>query len=391
MSYMVFPILLIIYEFVVNMSNDMYMPFFPLIANEFRVSDPVVSLTLSAWLFGGAVAQIVIGPLSDRYGHKQMLISGGVLFILSCVICIFSTHIDYMIAGRFLQGVSVCSMMIAGYACIHETYKDQQAITILTIMSSVSIIAPMIGPVIGGYLALFYNWRVVFWILCIGAALSIISLYFYMPSKSYDVKKSISLYSIAIGYKVLLTNCSFIFHSLCFGMGYTAIMLWVSVSPFLLMNIYGLDTYTFGLYQVPIFLSYVIGTMTTSYLIKKIELVKIMRAGFIISIIGVISVSISCTLHLLYPIMQSISICMIAIGMLAAPLNRLSFNASNGDKGITASVFYTCMMGTGAIVIKLFSYTEYSMINFAIVFCIILFIQMIVYTISQHYFSSLES
>lgn len=76
MSYIIFPLFLMIYEFILYMSNDMYMPFFPLIANEFGVSDEAVSFTLSAWLIGGAIAQIVLGPLSDRFGRRIVLIWG---------------------------------------------------------------------------------------------------------------------------------------------------------------------------------------------------------------------------------------------------------------------------------------------------------------------------
>ena len=94
MPFSIFPFLLMIYELILYMSNDMYMPFFPLIANEFRVSDEAVSSTLSSWLLGGATAQIILGPLSDRFGRKIILMSGGLLFITSCILCILSTSIN---------------------------------------------------------------------------------------------------------------------------------------------------------------------------------------------------------------------------------------------------------------------------------------------------------
>lgn len=288
-----------------------------------------------------------------------------------------------MIVARFLQGVGVCSMMISGYACIHETYEDKQAIKILTVMSSISIVAPMIGPVIGGYLALIYNWRIVFWILLIGATILLILLYFYMPDASRTFTKYLSVKSIFTSYAKLLKNKLFVYNSLCFGMGYTCIMLWISVSPFLLMQNYHMDTYNFGLTQLPIFGAFMLGTITTNYFINKIELKKIIKYGFFLVSLGLMGILASYCLNKLESWISSISLCMIGLGMLSAPLNRLVFNSSDGDKGIIASIFYTFMMGSGAIIIKLFGYLEYTFFNFAITFFILALTQMLLFVITQ--------
>ena len=363
----------------------MYMPFFPLIANEFRISDEAVSSTLSTWLLGGATAQIILGPLSDRFGRKIVLMYGGLLFIISCILCILSTSINLMLIARFLQGVGVCSMMIAGYSCVHEIYKDKQAIKILAMMSSISILAPMIGPVIGGYLALFYNWRIVFWVLLLCAIFSIFSLYFYMPntqpSSSKSFSKSLSIKSIFCRYINICSNHLFILNVLCFSMGYACIMLWISTSPFLLMHGYHMNTYSFGLAQLPVFGAFMVGSKITNYFIDKLLLTKIIKYAFCLTILGLMLLVPSCFLNKVELLIISISISMIAFGMLTAPLNRLAFNSSNGDKGITASVFYTFMMGSGAIITKIFGYVEYTTLNFAIVFCIIAITQILLFSI----------
>ena len=186
-----FPIFLMFYEFSLYMSNDMYTPAFPAIAHTFGVTAEYVQFTLSAWLLGGAIAQIILGPLSDKYGRRVVLFLGGLVFLGSCLICGYTDTITVMIVARFFQGVGVCSMMIAGYACIHETYQDNQAVSILAVMSGVSVTAPMIGPLLGGYILSFYDWRMIFYVIFYLSLSSLILLYFLCQKINRKKMKSI--------------------------------------------------------------------------------------------------------------------------------------------------------------------------------------------------------
>lgn len=346
-----FPIFLMMYEFCAYMSNDMYMPAFPVIAGEFGVDDGLVQATLTAWLLGGASAQLLLGPLSDRIGRRPVLLGGGVLFLLSCIACAFAPNIFVMMCARFIQGIAVCSMMIAGYATIHESYEEERAVSLLAMLSTVSVTAPMIGPLAGGIVLLYWDWRMIFLVIFMLASLAIGSLFFLMPESNQNKNTSaFSLKNLYSEYRVVLKNTKFLRHALMFGLLYGGIMLWIATSPFLLMETNGLDARQFGLAQVPIFGSFIIGSQIVRLLVKRLKLKTLAITGITIALIGTIISMIASFYgdNMLLIIIGSVMIFALGFGLASAPLNRLAFNSSRADKGILTSMFYTCSMTVGS-------------------------------------------
>ena len=160
-----FPIFLILYEFCTNMSNDMYLPALPIISEAFSASANLVQLTITAWLAGDTAVQLIIGPLSDRFGRRPILFGGGLLFLIFAPWCALAPTLPILILSRFVQGIGVCTMMVAGYASIHDLYDDKRAIHILVWMGSAAVIAPAIGPVFGGLILTVASWRTIFYVL----------------------------------------------------------------------------------------------------------------------------------------------------------------------------------------------------------------------------------
>lgn len=370
----IFPIFLMLYEFALYMSNDMYTPAFPAIANTFLVSEEFVQYTLSAWLLGGALAQVILGPLSDLRGRRTVLFYGGLLFLLSCLVCIYTNSIGIFILARFFQGIGVCSMMIAGYACIHETYQDKEAVSILALMSGVSVTAPMIGPLIGGYVISSYDWRAIFSAIFAMAALCLLCLYFCMPQDkaksplfSFDFKKMIS------DYWELLKNHKFIGYCFSFGLFYSGLMLWIVASPFLLMIDNGISPKLFGVLQIPIFGAFIIATQLVRKFADKMTFNALIKIGSGIALFSMII--LLCNLYLknmIFCLILGMAFYAFGFGLLSAPLNRLAFNAASGEKGITASVFYTCMMGTGSFITILFGVFYAGYMSYLITFSAII-------------------
>jgi len=349
----VFLFFLMFYEFVVYMSNDMYTPAFPFIAEYFSVHSEAMQLTLSAWLVGGAAAQLILGPLSDSVGRRPVLFGGGAVFLLSCIVCATTTSIYCFILSRFFQGVGVCSMMIAGYACIHATYHDRDAVSILAMMSSVSATAPMIGPLLGGYLIAVCPWQSIFWSIGGLACIAVACLYFFMPQDRPDQKVPLNFKGVLSSYYALIKNGKFICGALTLGLLYSGLILWISTSPFILMVENNLDSKQFGLAQVPIFASFVIGAQLVRFLIDRISVEKYIMLG----IYGALVSSGVLLLNVTVPgIILGMMLYALSFGLIAAPLNRKCFNVSQSPKGVTASVFYTCTMTIAAVSTIIFGF-----------------------------------
>src|SRR5262245_26554719 len=115
-----FPLLLVLYEISMYLSNDMYLPALPDMMKELDLSIQQAQLTLTTWFVRTASLPLVMGVVSDRYGRRSVLLCGGVIYILMSIVCAMTTNVHTLLIARFIQGATVPSMMVAGYACIHE-------------------------------------------------------------------------------------------------------------------------------------------------------------------------------------------------------------------------------------------------------------------------------
>ncbi|MBN9286926.1 MAG: hypothetical protein BGO43_04775 [Gammaproteobacteria bacterium 39-13] len=344
-----FPFFFLLYEMAGNLSNDLYLPAMSQIADEFQTDIANIGLTIAFWLAGNACLQWLLGPLSDRFGRREILFFGGGLFLISLALSAFAPNFVVMLAGRFGQGIGVASLMVAGYASIHESYSDQDAIKILAWITSISILAPMMGPLIGGYLLQWVDWRSLFLIIAVFSAFALMGLWFCMPSTQAKDLYAFKIKEILNGYTMLLKNKLFMKQSIMLGFIYAALIAWITGSPSVLINEYQLSSVAFGLSQCPIFAGYIIGAQIGQKLISRYAAKKLIQYGLTGCFIGSI-VLMGCGYWLpntLSGLIGATSILVTGAGLITAPLNRLCFQCSEQAKGITSAMFYMCMMFIG--------------------------------------------
>lgn len=356
-----FPIFLILYEFCTNMSNDMYLPALPEIVSSLSTNMNWVQLTIPAWLAGNVAVQLFLGPLADRFGRRRVLLTGGVVFILSTLGCAIAPTIGTLILFRFFQGIGVCSMMVAGYASVHDLYSDEKAIHILVWMGSAAVIAPAIGPVLGGLLLLMTSWRGIFWTLFLLSSISIFFLMRCMPeSLSVEEQEPLHPRRIVSVYRNIFTNRAFLFSALSFGFFYGGIIGWITVSPFLLMMNAHLSPTQFGLWQVPIFGSYIVGAQAVKFALKRFGMEKLISWGSCLAILSIVAL-------VTFPFMAPREVCSytlpmigyaLGFGFAAAPLNRLTLTSSSEKRGSCMAVFYLMMIGSGMLVSLVLSFLD---------------------------------
>ncbi len=369
-----FPFFLILYEFCTNMSNDMYLPALPSIANEFTVSIRLVQFTIAAWFAGDSALQLIMGPLSDRYGRRTVLFGGGILFLLSTIGCAFASTLSLLIVFRFLQGIGVCSMMVAGYASIHDLYDDHKAIHILTWMGSAAVIAPAIGPVFGGWILLITDWHAIFISLFTLGCFALIALYFCMPESASLEKHHTSMRfkTVFTSYRKLVCNASFIFSALSFALLYSGIIGWITVSPFILIETLGMTSTSFGYVQFFIFGAYVLGTRLVKRMLERIGIEPLIKLGLIITSAAAIALiattffapqnALSFTLPLV--------VFALGFGICAAPLNRKTLTTTSEPKGVAIALFYLTMTGTGTAISILLSAVPFTPFRVSLIIAI---------------------
>lgn len=157
----------------VPFSMDVYMPSLPQMGNYFAASEFLVGMTLTIFFFVFASSMVLFGPLSDKFGRRPILIFGAAIYTAASIACALSANIYFLLAGRFFQAVGAGAVVTVSTAVIEDCFEGEMLTKILAITQALSVIAPMIAPIVGGVLLTFTDWRGSFWLLTILGAVNL--------------------------------------------------------------------------------------------------------------------------------------------------------------------------------------------------------------------------
>jgi DHA1 family bicyclomycin/chloramphenicol resistance-like MFS transporter len=170
---------------VTSLSTDIYLPAMPVMAKDLQGD---AELTITGFLIGFCIAQLIWGPISDRYGRRLPLFIGLGLFIIGSVGCALSTDIVQIVFWRVFQALGACTGPMLARAMIRDLFNRTRAAQMLSTLMIIMAIAPIAGPLIGGQMIKVTSWHAIFWLLAIIGALMLMSL-FWLP-KHYLLKNA---------------------------------------------------------------------------------------------------------------------------------------------------------------------------------------------------------
>ena len=385
---LLFPVFFVLYEFTVYLANDMIMPGMIQVISDFSVPEYYVPASLTAFLIGGASLQIILGPLSDRFGRRKILLIGVFFFLCATLFILCSGSMTQFLYGRFFQGMGLCFIGVVGYASIQEMFEEKKAIKIISIMAIVALISPLAGPLLGGIYVQFFHWRGVFLLIGFLGLISLVGLYFFMPetvhlklSPHHKPEKRpnlsqlppLNMKNFIHNYLLILKNRKFLLGACALSLSNGPLLAWIAVSPVILMKKAGLSSVLYGLCQVPIFGALIVGNFLVHKIIARVRLQKVIYVGSAFCVFGLVLCGIiplilgESYLNILIPI----SIYSFGIAVLSGTLNRLVLYSSPVAKGSVSAVFsliMTCILAlcTHAMV---FVYKEQSNVSFGL-FCL---------------------
>ncbi len=368
---LIFPIALVFFETVTYLANDMYLPSLPSLIKDLGIDHERAKLTLLYWFLGAASMQLFMGPLSDRYGRKVVIVVSAFLYVLSSLFCAMTDNITLMLIARFIQGTAVCSVVVAGYAAIHELYDTTTAIKIISIMFSITILAPALGPLFGALIIQVASWRAIFYLLAFLGLINLFSLMIVMP-ETVKVATPIHFRSIFKDYFQISTRIAFLGFALPECLLMMAFICWIIESPFIIIEKYQQSTLVYGLIQLYIFVSFFVGGLITKRLVNKIQTIKIVFLGLgaaFIAALGLVLTTLYFANHEnLFLIVAFMMLLAIGSAMIFGPLNRLAIEACTEPMGRRMAIFsslisFFCVFGT--FLMTLFS--DKTMNNLALV------------------------
>ncbi|WP_029109895.1 multidrug effflux MFS transporter [Mycobacterium sp. URHD0025] len=227
---------------VAPLSIDMYLPAFPAMAEEFGTSASAVQFTLTAFMVGLASGQLIIGPLSDRFGRRPLMLAGTLVCVLAGVACALAPNIALLTAFRFVQGFSGAAGVVLSRAVVADRAHGAVAARAFSLMMIINGAAPVLAPLIGGSLMGIIGWRGIFWILAGLAVAMFVGVLAVLPeTHPTDRRHTGGVTAMLRDARSVLTNRGYLGYTLAFAFGFTVMFAYISASPFVLQNVLGLS------------------------------------------------------------------------------------------------------------------------------------------------------
>ncbi|OTG74987.1 multidrug transporter MdfA [Acinetobacter terrae] len=351
---LMFPLALVLFEFSVYIGNDLVQPAMLAITKDFGVSSSWAPSSMSFYLLGGACVAWLLGPLSDRLGRKKVLLAGVIFFVLCCLLILLTQNIESFLALRFLQGIGLTVISAVGYAAIQETFEERDAIKVMALMANISLLAPLLGPVVGAFLIDHISWHWGF----VGIAFLAFLSWFGLKAKMPDTKLSIPRQPISYildDFKQVYKNKRFLGMTLALPMVSMPLMLWIALSPVILVEELGFSSMQYGLAQFPVLGGLILGNIVLIKIIDKLALGKSVLIGLPIMLLGtvVLIAGVIWQDYLIWCLIAGMTLLSFGEGISFSVLYRFALMSSEISKGTVAAAVSMLLMFSFFFIIEL--------------------------------------
>jgi MFS transporter, DHA1 family, multidrug resistance protein len=264
------------------LSIDSSLPALPAVAVALHATSAFVQWTLSAFLIGFAVGQIVLGPMSDRLGRRPVLLGGTALFVFAGVGCSLSTSIDMLVVMRMLQGVGACAGAVVSRAIVIDLFSGRTAVSKQSVLASASTVAMLCAPILGGIVLTTFGWRVSYAILpfC-GIILGLCTVIFLPETRNNAAASSLTQPTpgLLVSYARVLRDPDAVGFALLNAITFGAMFAYISGSSLVFIGGFGVSPSMFGLLFAAAALALLAGSTLSVFAVKQMSPRLLRRAG----------------------------------------------------------------------------------------------------------------
>ncbi|GAB2174920.1 Bcr/CflA family multidrug efflux MFS transporter [Dongia sp. agr-C8] len=240
-------LILAVLSLIAPLAIDMYLPALPFIAASLGATDAQAQLTLPTYFAGFAIGQAFYGPIADRFGRKPPLYFGLAIYIAASIGCALAPNIETLIALRFLQSAGGCAGTVVARAMVRDLFSGADAIRVYSRVLLVFGVGPILAPMIGSGVLVWFGWREIFWLLTAIGILSMVLIFVRMPeSLRPEHVRPLRLESVIVGYWRLFTHRNFVGYALTGGTMMAGTFAYIAGLPFVIVNVYGYPDYYFS-------------------------------------------------------------------------------------------------------------------------------------------------
>ncbi|MFU2171997.1 multidrug effflux MFS transporter [Klebsiella grimontii] len=333
---------------VTSLSTDIYLPAMPVMAKDLQGD---AELTITGFLIGFCIAQLIWGPISDRYGRRLPLFIGLGLFIVGSVGCALSTDIVQIVFWRVFQALGACTGPMLARAMIRDLFSRTRAAQMLSTLMIIMAIAPIAGPLIGGQMIKVTSWHAIFWLLAIIGTVMLMSLFWLPETLPAEKRSQASVTRAFQNYYALLTNAKYMRFTLCLTFYYVAAYAFITGSPFVYITYFGVDPQHYGW----LFAVNIVGLMAVSMvnrrLVHRYPLEALLRNAVFIAAIAAIVLAVTTGLGVggIIVIVGAVFVFFSMNGIIAATSTACALDAVPNVAGSASALMGALQYGSGII------------------------------------------
>ncbi|MFF5854381.1 multidrug effflux MFS transporter [Streptomyces sp. NPDC012751] len=263
------------------LAMDMYLPSLPEVTRSLHATAATVQLTLTACLAGMALGQLVVGPMSDRWGRRRPLLAGLAVYVLATALCAVAPNVETLVAFRLAQGLAGAAGIVIARAVVRDLYDGVAMARFFSTLMLISGVAPIAAPLIGGQILRVTDWRGVFVVLAVVGAVLAVVVWRRLPETLPAAERNRGGVGPALrAMRGLLADLPFTGYTLAGGFAFAALFAYISASPFVIQEIYGASPQTFSLlFGVNSVGLMIAGQVNGKVLVGRVSLDKVLAVG----------------------------------------------------------------------------------------------------------------
>ncbi|MCV2532718.1 Bcr/CflA family multidrug efflux MFS transporter [Enterobacter wuhouensis] len=344
------------------LSIDMYLPALPVISAQFGVPAGSAQMTLSTYILGFAIGQLFYGPMADSLGRKPVILGGTLIFAGAAVACALAQSIDQLIVMRFFHGLAAAAASVVINALMRDIYPKEEFSRMMSFVMLVTTIAPLVAPMAGGAVLVWFSWHAIFWILAIAALLASAMIFFFIDEtlpverrQKFHIRTTLGNFASLFRHKRVLS------YMLASGFSFAGMFSFLSAGPFVYIELNHVSPQHFGYYFALNIVFLFVMTIINSRFVRRVGAINMFRAGLWIQFVMAIWLVVSAFFD--------VGFWALVVGV-AAFVGCVSMVSSNGmavilDEfphmaGTASSLAGTFRFGIGAVVGALLSMATFN-------------------------------
>jgi len=287
-------------------SLDSYLPSLPSIASLFHATSDQAQLTLTYYFFGYGISQFFYGPLSEKFGRRNLLLFGMSLFLLGSYFCAISTTINILIFSRLLAGIGAGAAGVLARTIVSDWFPSNAVASAWTQVTTAIVISLIIGPILGGIIQQHMGFRYNFWLSFIYGFVVLIFLWYALPETHHERQSTtLNIKKILSSYFGILSDMRFVGYVACSTLAFSALTIFFQLSPFIFISDFNYTPVNYSFVLMWVAFSYMLGGQLVRIFIKTFKPNEMIRFGALLILAASILLVIS---HLFFSSIEAVAV-----------------------------------------------------------------------------------